>query len=80
MTAKALTNNYDFYNNKENNKELNGLEKIIVYPDPLKINFCSDNDNLFSKKWNFEHNFMLDEFRNIEDKKKKEKKIGKYQS
>ena len=53
------------------------LERVknAIYPDPLKINFCSDNDNLFSKKWNFEHNFMLDEFRNIEDKKKKKKKL-----
>ena len=37
-------------------KSYNSLEvervKNAIYPDPLKINFCSDKDNLFSKKWN----------------------------
>ena len=51
--------------------------KNAIYPDPLKINYSNDNDNLYSKKWDFKHNFMLEEYRKIENIKKKEKKLEK---
>ena len=52
--------------------------KNAIYPNSLEINISNDVDNLFSKKWNFEHNFMLEEFRNTKKKTKKKGKIDNY--
>ena len=48
----------------------------IMNPDALKINTVKQNDTLYLKKWNFEHKFMLDEYRDIEIIKKRNR-IGK---
>ena len=38
----------------------------IMNPDTLKINHVKDSEELYTRKWNFEHTFMLEEYRNIE--------------
>ena len=49
----------------------------IIYPDTLKINKNKTKDTLYTRKWNFDKNFMLEECRNIEliKKNKMKKKI-----
>ena len=49
-------------------------QKILskMCPDALKINSFKEN-KIFSRKWIFEKNFMLEEFRNIEFYNKKKK-------
>ena len=42
-----------------------------ISPDSLKINTVKENDTLYLRKWNFENNFMLEEYRNIELIKKR---------
>ena len=72
MTAKALTNNYDFYNNKENNKELNGLEKIIAYMDEFyeRINVYDDNNILNNELLNKLQNNLITLIKKNEDEEK----------
>lgn len=54
------------------------LQKILEFmnPDALKINKVQDYDSLYTRKWIFEKNFNLNEYRNIElvQKKKIKKK------
>ena len=49
----------------------------IIYPYTLKINKNKTKDTLYTRKWNFDKNFMLEECRNIEliKKNKMKKKI-----
>ena len=46
----------------------------IIYPDTLKINKNKAKDTLYTRKWIFDKNFMLEEYRNIELIKKNKMK------
>ena len=64
---KLQKNLYPLYNNE-----------ILydIYPETLKINRLKDNESIYTRKWNFEKNFMLEEIRNLEiiEKEKIKKK------
>ena len=53
------------------------LKRLILKDsnsDSLKINIVKNKESLYLEKWNFERNFMLEKFRNIELKKRKKEK------
>ena len=79
MNLDLLLNNlqcikFNFIHEKFQNLYYNLYHKEIlniIYPDTLKINKNKTKDTLYTRKWIFDKNFMLEEWRNIELIKKK---------